>query len=1235
MRIVQKNFFKRGEFTHTHEAFIMSEGLHDNDIAAILQMAEMYRDDPALATFNEATRRGIGQEEEPVVEEEEEGDDLPDLDDLDAAEPAAKKKKKTSSGASDEEPAMAAIAICTDEGFVVIRPDPTKLPSAYTDAIEAIAKRPNELAMCTNLETIFKEVPDLKEKQEEGDMPPPFVHKTHVTHCGDVSGLVLDATAFPYLKGACHNKRLEPGIGYYYDTIKTGDEEPLIFIPSNQATTPVGVVAATRTRLRTIMVPFMRGEDDPALPGGITDQNIVVMDRIIYDKHRPLCRVPETRDDREFRLTPELDAALKERSDDFLVELILEPGDILVTHRSHPIQLTSVDGKTPARVRVVGAGCDQKTVPGEKTDIKARPEKTVHAILTGACRKGAFGLEYPLEPGSCAPEDNAPLEPIIIGGGEQEEGEEEQPAASSEDQEGAQPMDVEKPQTEGAIIVDPFNVVGVDPVLRLCPANPPPGLSSADAIATTRPLYYFAMPMANLAGLDLMVDAPPPKKADQIKTYIETIELGIALNECIIENVKIGFICEGAKPVTSNKIKLVERAFRAATKKAHNWYKVNNKALRDKVSGLRDTHLPKAREVAESRREYLSDLVKHEGELRGAIEKMLTLGDAITSHVEKQRRTVEDKLKALRDPTKGITGHKMTQLQTSLAQLVKLVDGAAAKVAKRDEKAAAALGEAGTLMATAVVPDPDDYVPKPVYVSDRETLMAEAEKIRMGRKQLLAQIKASKEGEGDPIPEVDRLLKLVKEGLAAEYHKLAAAGQKEGGQWDRAPTDFMWKRINLWPHNPLEVDARKKAADAAARAKRKKERSAVQCEGVVFGQRCGCETFLSPAGQKKINAPMRCLKCYSYEIFKSLRARFLKVTWAIENGQITDVHQEKSGAYYFWYAAETGVRNLDPETDDMPQTWMEEAAEFRQRQEEADRTQDAAVIEATAEENRVEQERRQRKRLHMYLEIIKGQFDQVTIFLDNVHENPVNSHRHAGVHFTKDFKPATTKLATRLADVNVNYVPNDIVDDEDLAEDEDFNLADMEYEEEEEEDEYDTRSSRRSSGEDAVCEDRDCGGLVMGDRCVDCGLEQGAVAAPRKARARVGEVPAQVQADAQEGLGGLRPRTFGVRQLWDQLIKELPEGPVKTSQEQLRTAFFARDLEGMATVFRVYITTKQIAAPSGELAYDQTVGVPVTEDIFPSREAAETYMRQRFQWTPEHTHMYAAPVPNPRLTGNQ
>jgi hypothetical protein len=1137
----------------------MSIEFNQEEVRTLLQVAAETKTTTPAPTYDATTKRPIGEPEPMDVEG---GGDV--MDDSDGGEEKI-----------PDLPSLEMDDLISQNSFVVVQTTEDTAQALIAAAESIRGKFEGRLPLPKNL--VLAADPGNKGKNEEHEAPPEKEIDTHVTLPLTKEGLVLDAGAFPVIKEASFSKHVEPAIGYWHNALP-GDK--WVHAPAHGQRL-VAIVPVEPLRFRTLRLPMMKdapSDEEEEEEEADVRHYAVMIDEAVYKAHRPHATVPRDHREHEFQLCPAFQELLEGAEADAVYEQVLEPGMMAITTRSQPFQLLPVDGQELARARITCACSDEKKRPGEEKPTHNRPEKVVRTLLTGVCVKGAFDLEYPLEPGSTAPQGN--------------------PAAHQH-----------------------YGRVGVDEVMKKLPCLEKPCVTIEELCGQT-PLWFYTMPYGKLGAEDLASDKPKKDTYQQVLAYAQTAKLATELDALLTRNDAIQYICPGASGVTDKKIKTAKRAARVARGKAAGWKNADNKTLEAKVVELASKEIPKKEDEARARAELMADLEKEVVAYNETLSKIAKLGADVSAKIEKQRDVCNKRLADCQDANKQLTAAKLKGLRTSMSMLNKLLDGSGGSGDGKKKRKTKGVPGSSDLSSHTEVVSADEYVPKPVWITDKAQMELRARSLKKWRKMILKQLE--QQGE-DSFENVGKLKALLLGDLVEEYKLLLAANadKSDGAKWNAAPAEFIVERVKCWPENPLEIQARMRAAAAK---KRRAMAELKQCNQIVCGAICGNENFLSPKEMEKLKLKTACLKCDSWNRFKCARAKYQKIVWAMEQSQITDVRQEDTGQIVAWYADNTGVPNPDPKSPNLPQSYKEDMIEFEGML--AECGDDEAAKKECIKEIEAENEKRRLIRLRKFERHLTDVMVKANQAMEEVWEKPTTKKKGPSVFYT-DFLKVMGRFSGLMSTIQDGFVPADVVEDEDQIEDGEFRL---EGGDDEEEDEYDEEGS--SVGSDHVPDCPDCGSFLLPNgKCADaCGYGEPR-AAPRKLKRRL---------DAEE-VESLRPvkearslSDYSAYELLEAASKAMKPGPLRYNTEQLRDAAGAgQDVAGMRTPWRVWMTDAEMHdAISGARSWDTTKGVLISESTFATREAAETYMRDKWNWDEQSMgYMYTTAVLKPVLEG--
>ena len=1086
-----------------------------------------------------------------------------------AAETAELEKEGENSG---EAPVLVEPPIAFQRsGFVVVRPDAlfTEQTKEHLEKFGAMPTLPYATQLKTP-STKHKEEEDEEEAVPEFDLNPLHVNVTALATPGAVA---VDAAAFRVLnvialrKPDSNRTGLAPALGYFLEeTAPTADTAPFRLIPS-QPNIPVGIVAATACTIRVPVIPMAvgpRGEDDDELEEGEFDWSgktpITFMESAIYEASRTRFRVPATPEDGpEFRLPKEMaDAFLAYERDEAEIFAVFEltPGMMMVTTRAMPFQILATSGR--AVVKVVVACRDEhhrlnaEGEPEEQVTVN-RPLDVVTMLTKGACRAGRFGVKYPVHPGSCQP-DASPCLP--------------------DDQ-------------------CMWGVPGPDNILRRVPLREdgvewPPRESCSQM-----PICFFVMPQRELNTRDYRT--PPTKVlAKKMLSYWSLAAMCAVHDELVARNREI--IVHGAPGIAKSKMTALKSARQTQEAAASKWGKVVMTTFTTKLTAVMGTDLPRAEAVLTDRREALALL-------REAVPELQRAEALVAEHSIEQSRITdlltnnrETKLPDLRkSPTVAKVKAFSDTLKTAHKWIKAYIKAAEQASAKRGSSKAAAAPE----IDMDSLPDPESYRPDPHLIQDIgecARCVKDVKDWRNAKKKNLEEIMAQETAVGgkvdNPYPDPVGCMNLLKGELVSQWtalKRMVTTSPPDASEisepFDRAPIDWIVRRVEAWPKHPFVYEAeeqRKRARAAAAKT------MPDECP------RCGNEDFIKETVRVALGVASRCLKCESRAIYHQLEAQHRRVQVAFNEQLVEDV----------------------------PRIATEPTAKADEAEYEALRARCKTKEELDECEADIEDEIAQRAmaRVERHELMLQDAMEQAAVHLDEIDEKAATKRKHQAPQSWEKFVKATRLWRGLMSCIDISEIPEQDGDGDSHGSEKLVEIAD-------------------------AC--AECGGGVFGGRCADCGADADAEYQPMEEEddddadeEEDDEAPAPRRRRKEEKKGKRLKRKADSIETDDMSPAELvalaasrmtgadADGPTRHNLTAMAAAMASRQLSNLSTVYAPFITSVLTVDPySGMESWDYSTGSRLGDVVFATEGAAKKHLEERYSYEDGRTnYLYVAPI---------
>jgi hypothetical protein len=1128
---------------------------HAADLATLLEAAATNDPDPKHATYDMTTKLHVGEvaPSSPApnpMDEDDAKKDSPDLRTLKFFD------------------------VMSDNGYIVVKPTEEIVAVAMKAAAECqAAARP--LEMPKNFSSAAP-IPD-KGKQEEGDAPRPAPqeHKTHVDVPMTRHGLAADVAAHAVIKQETPMQKVVPGIGYTLDVTGEGQWG---YLPTRQERFAV-IVPLQPVLMTTVPIPINRAEDDE--PGEEYD---VIANRCIFQREISAARVPADRGQLEFALSEDTVRAITEYDQNeatIFRQHLLQPGEIVVTTRNHPLRFSCPEGQERAAVHISVPCIDQRPAGDDKN--KHRPLDTAHALATGVFRKMRFDAHYPLEPGSCAPDANPFLE-------------------------------------------EQAGICGIDDVMRGASRREVDGKRcslTGEQLTDEAPFWSFCLPAARLAGEKLDSERPKNKTHQAIQLYRETAFLSAELDDLLNQCHAVQYIAEGATALTPKQLDKKRRTQSTAENKALGWNKPNNDSLTKQVTELREKLLPKYLKEARDLAEQQAVCATLVARLTAVVQKI----DALPAEISTTKKLTDQQQVCLRkqgECESKPTAAKLRDFEKSLSALESYYESALSGGTPGSSARKRKSSNSPTK-----VPDAETYVPPPQPINTLADALMVRSAMKKTRKELLARIAGLRES--NETEKADGLEKLVEQDMLKLFMPLqvyydqdrqfkAGEGEPVGEvSYDVAPYKFLLQRINHYPDNPLAAKVRQNANKPAI-TKAKEE-----CVESVEGRLCTNEDFISEPEARRLGVNTTCLKCAAWAKYLEVNPVFLGCEWAIEHDVLFDVRvDDATGMTYFWYNPKKvdSVETHNPSDDVLTkiEAYQTELAEYNE-----------ALAVCETEEERLECQEdimtkmteRRLQRVDIFRSMVNKLHERLHSAMEEVFENPATKKKKASQTWSQ-FLDRHAKLSSTLVRFDTSVVPeqamvNEYAHGDDGEDDWDPEVDEDDYEGEE-------HSSERSMGTGDPCPE--CGGLFLGGTCADC--EYGVdVERPRKLLRAPMDIVAEDEPRAP-ALSAVRLKLtdFSVEELLRAAISKEPEGPVRENLRSIADSKARASLAHMNTTYRLFVNTQSTTDPvSGAAAWNHNEGRMLEGTEFASKDAAEQYMRTHLNWDPETTGwLFTKPV---------
>lgn len=739
--------------------------------------------------------------------------------------------------------------IIRQHGFVLVRPAEVERPKCVTEHMNHFGAQDTELPYATNF---------------------PSAPGTHA-QCKDVfeiPALEVMGYMYNYVAQASFLPRNElvPAPGYFMEadeSAKAGpdalaDHQATVRYVSAKKAHTVGVMALNRMALQTIVAPVC--EEDGTTPGEMLD-NLTCF-------FRSMSRAAAEGASDEFSMDMSVGGRLTVPEEDIWATYELQPGDIILMLRNQPFRLVPREGAWP-RVAVTTSIREQDEEEKKlEAEADAKPTGPLHGTdhrldisraraRGGVFRKGRFGLDYPLRPGSAPGFHQTP------------------------------------------VAEDDWASPGDDPVLCNITLDPEDAGDykkwSSDIVTdpVTWGFYYHggkltpgkARMMQNGKARSQAVTQPLTKWGDL--AYLSCMTRKLIAD---IESYNARAAAVQLPPYSEKKTESLQKALDTQLQASNVWKRVDTDKLATNL-GKVEAGLQKLSKTLEEREAVAAEFAGVQEQLEGF--RALISNFPESKRIAKQMEVLDNRWATLqKTPTKSKHDDyvKSADVMSSLLEAAEEKRLSGGKRKRKSKTAAAAEASGATAAAgdspsgggdgeEMQYPDPETWVPPPEVVDD-QTVMSEALKAWKGfykeKKEWLQAMKQANQA----VKKVAVYERLLKTDLVKEAKQLSVA-MRDKQPYDLSMGMHIVGRLVYWPHNPLKMKAEAEAAN-----KRKEAHAASKVQEC---SRCYNDRLISLAEQQKHGFSARCMVCLSNLLLATANEAMKIVKVAKDTGIVSDV----------------------------------------------------------------------------------------------------------------------------------------------------------------------------------------------------------------------------------------------------------------------------------------------------------------------------------------------------------